>query len=434
MSPSDRHPEADWLPAGEALARILHAIEPLPSHEIALKAALGKAIAEDVVSPVTLPAWDNSAMDGYALRHDDIRGASQAHPVRLRIVDRVAAGSVPTRSVGAGEAIQVMTGAPIPRGADSVVRVEDTDSGLSEPGSVTIHTDRDGGHNIRPRGEDLREGDVVVKAGTTLLPAHIGVLASVGRGSLRVHASPRVAVLSSGDELVNVDSFEEVLAGRRVPNSNAPTLAAAVQAAGGQPIDLGIARDNRDDIRRCLEPAPNADALVTSAGASVGERDLLKSVLGEMGFRLAFWRVKMRPGSPFSYGSLSRAERAPMPVFGVPGNPVSAIVTFELFVRPALRKLGGHRSPFRATVAATAGEPLPAARGLTHFVRVRLACEDGVWTAWPTGAQGSAILMSVAAADGLAIVPADVGGIPAHGRVTVILLDSGSSVRAEPPF
>lgn len=425
---------AEWLSPGDAMARITRGLAPLPAEEVPLAQALGRALAEDVRSPITIPPWDNSAVDGFAVRAQDIRGASADRPIRLHLVGEVPAGRLPDRTVGPGEAVKVMTGAPIPEGADSVVRVEDTDGGNGRGGHVTVRSDRDAARNVRPRGEDVRQGHVVLAARTTLSPAGIGLLAAVGRAAVRVHRRPRVALLSNGDELVDLDAFAEVMAGRRIVNSNGYALAAAIEAAGAEVVNLGIARDDAGEIRRRLELAreSDADVLVTSAGASVGERDLLKAVLGELGFHLDFWRVRIRPGSPFTYGSLPRPAGPPLPVFGLPGNPVSALVTFELFVRPALRMLAGHRRPFRPIIATVAAEPLPGAKGLTHFPRVRLARQGAAWTARLTGPQGSSLLTSIAEADGLAIVPHDRANIAPGEPVTVILLDNGAAAADAP--
>ncbi|MBI4540659.1 MAG: molybdopterin molybdotransferase MoeA [Gemmatimonadetes bacterium] len=423
---------ADWLSAGDAIARIKRSIVPLPPEEIALTAALGRALAADIRSPVTLPPWDNSAMDGFAVRASDIRGASVERPVRLELVGHVSAGAFPERPVGSGQAVKVMTGAPVPAGADSVVRVEDTDAGRRQRERVSVYSDRDAGRNIRRQGEDVREGHTVLTAGTTLTPARLALLAAIGKNLVPVRERPRIAILSNGDELADLDAFDQVLSGRKILNSNGYGLVAGVVAAGGEPVYLGIARDDPEDIRRRLEGMVSADGLVTSAGASVGEHDLLKRTLAGLGFELDFWRVRIRPGSPFGYGFLPRRGGGRLPVFSLPGNPVSALVTFELFVRPALRLLAGHGRPFRSTVIAAAAERLSATKGLTHFLRVRLGHEGCGWAAHLTGPQGSGILSSVAAADGLAVIPEEAGEIAPGETVKVLLLDEGAASGACP--
>jgi molybdopterin molybdotransferase len=353
-------------------------------------------------------------MDGYALRAADIRGASADFPVKLRIVDDIPAGSFPARPIGPGEAARIMTGAPVPAGADSVVRVEHTVPGAtpsgaaaaSGPGAVVgtdveIVRDTDILRNIRLRGEDLRIGDTALEAGRILRAGEVGILAMVGRREALVRRRPRIAILSTGDELVGPEDFGEVLAGRRIVDSNSPMLAAALTMAGCEPIPLGIAADSEASLREHLEAGREADALITTAGASVGEFDLVKDVLDSMGYLPDFWRVKMRPGSPFAFGRLGR-----LPIFGVAGNPVSVMVTFEVLIRPALRRMLGRIAVHSPTIRVTAAERIPAAREMTHFARVRLEPDGaGGWSARTTGPQGSGILSSMGAASALVVVP-----------------------------
>jgi molybdopterin molybdotransferase len=297
-----------------------------------------------------------------------------------------------------------MTGAPVPGGADTVVRVEHTDGGTR---TVLVFSDADAHRNLRLRGEDVRAGEVVLGGGRVLAPGAIGLLAMVGRREVRVHRRPRVAILATGDELVGPERFDDVLAGRRIADSNSPMLAALLRTAGCEPLPLGIAADDRSSLRAHLERARGADALITTAGASVGEHDLVKDVLEEMGYHTDFWRVRLRPGSPFSFGRLGE-----LPVFGVAGNPVSVLVTFEVLLRPALRRMLGERAVYPATLRVTAAERIPGAKGLTHLPRVRLSADGaGGWQARLTGAQGSGILSSVAAADALVVVPEGVEAI-----------------------
>lgn len=316
------------LEPDEAAARIVEAIVPLPGAERRLVDADGAVLAEDVRSPVALPLWDNSAMDGYACRASDVRNASADAPVRLRVVEQVAAGSFPVRAVGGGEAIRIATGAPVPDGADSVVRVEDTDRGDV---LVEIRDGRDAGRNVRPAGEDVAKGAIVASAGTVLGPAQIALLASVGASRVMVHRRPRVAILTTGDELVRVGEFGEVLAGRRIVSSNSYGLAAAIRACGAEAVDGGIVRDDRAALRAAMERAANCDLVITTAGVSVGEADFVKETVAALGGTVDFWRVRMRPGSPMAFGSI-----AGTPWLGLPGNPVSALVTFMLFARPAI--------------------------------------------------------------------------------------------------
>jgi molybdopterin molybdotransferase len=395
---------ADWLSIPEAWERMLSRLSPLPAEVVPLGEALGRTLAEAVPAPIDHPPWDNSAMDGYAVRAADIEGASAERPVPLVVVDDIPAGSAPTRPIGAGEAARIMTGAPVPEGADTVVRVEHTDGGVR---TVLVHSNADAHRNIRPRGEDVRAGAVVLEAGSALAPGAIGLLAMVGRREVRVHRRPRVAILATGDELVGPERFGEVLAGRRIADSNSPMLEALLRAAACEPVPLGIAADDRASLRAHLERARGADALITTAGASVGEHDLVKDVLEEMGYRADFWRVRLRPGSPFSFGRLGD-----LPVFGVAGNPVSVLVTFEVLVRPAMRRLLGERAVYPASLRVTAAERIPGAKGLTHLPRVRLSSDGaGGWQARLTGPQGSGLLSSVAVADALVVVPEGVEAI-----------------------
>jgi molybdopterin molybdotransferase len=364
-------------------------------------------LAEDVVSPIDLPRWDNSAMDGFAVRSDDVRGAAPDRPVRLRVIEDVPAGAFPTLPLRAGTATRVMTGAPVPEGADGVVRVEHTDGGAglgTAEASVEIRSDADAGRNVRPRGQEMKVGARVLEAGRVLRAAELGVAASVGKAELAVVRRPVVGILTSGDELVDVDGFAEVLAGRRIVSSNSYTLAAQVAEAGGEPRLLGISPDDPDALREYILRARGCDVLVTSAGVSVGEHDLVRGVLSELGLRAAFWRVRIRPGSPVAFGRID--ELGGIPWFGLPGNPVSSMVTFELFVRPALLRMAGHSELFRPVTEVRMLEDVPPSSGLTLLLRAVLTPGNPP-SASLTGPQGSGILSSMAAADALVVVPED---------------------------
>jgi len=421
---------ADWLSIPEALERILASVRPTEAEPVPLVDAFGRVLAEPAVSPIDHPPWDNSGMDGFAVRAEDIAGATREAPARLTVVDDIPAGGFPSRPIGPGEAAKIMTGAPVPEGADSVVRVEHTDAWVPADGgeagdaapaprdvaseatgavgtTIRIFSGSDARRNIRRRGEDLRANAVVLDSGRVLGPGEIGILAATGHATVLVHRRPRIAILANGDELVDLDRFEEVVAGRKIVNSNTYALAAAVTAAGGEPIPLGIAPDDPEEIRARLVLGRDADAVLTTAGASVGQHDLVKDALLELGFELDFWRVRMRPGSPFSFGRLGG-----VPVFGIAGNPVSVLVTFEVLVRPAIRRMLGRRDVHARTIRVRAAERIPGAGRLTHFPRVRLEPDgDGGYTARLTGSQGSGILSSVAAADALLVVPAGVEAI-----------------------
>lgn len=388
------------LSVEEASAQVLAEIAPLDTETVPLRAALGRVLARDVRSLVTLPPWDNSSMDGYAVRAVDVANATAEHPAVLPVLETVAAGRRATQPLRAGTAIRIMTGAPVPDGADSVVRVEDTDGGVER---VVVHEARDAGQNVRPRGEDLRSGDVAVAAGSTLGPGQIGVLASVGAAAVEVHRRPRVALIASGDELVDVDRFDDVLRGDRIVSSNSYSLGAAIAQAGGEVVDLGIARDDRTALRERVERAAGCDLLVTSGGISVGAFDFTRDVLRDLGADMKFWRVRMRPGAPVGFGVVHGR-----PWLGLPGNPVSVLVTFELFARPAIRVMRGERRPFRRMVRAIADEAISIAAPLTHFLRgVVSPGEDGLLHARLTGPQGSGLLTSMARANALLVVAHD---------------------------
>jgi molybdopterin molybdotransferase len=394
------------LTVEEALAEILSRVEPLPTERVPLMAALGRALAETVVSPREIPPWANSSMDGYAVRAGDTAAA----PVRLAVVGTVTAGSVPTREVRGGEAVRIFTGAPLPPGADAVIPQEDTEA---SDGHVVLRSPVASGAYVRPRGEDLRVGDAVLAPGGALGPAAIGVLATLGYTQVLVRRRPRVAILSTGNELAELG--REPGPGQ-IPNTNSYSLAAQVLEAGAEPMNLGIATDSLDAIAERLRWAAAADVVLSSAGVSVGDLDLVKTALTRAGAELHLWQVAMRPGKPITFGSLG--GRA---VFGLPGNPVSAMVTFELFVRPALRRLGGFTALHRLRLRARALGPIDNPGHRRGYLRVTLEPDGGAWGARLTGDQGSAILTSMVRADGLAVVAGDTT-IPAGGDVDVIVL------------
>src|SRR5216110_605385 len=348
----------------EAARLILQHIAPLSAARRPLREALDRVLAEDVTSPIDLPAWDNSAMDGYAARAADVEPARPERKVTLAIVETVPPGRFPTKPIGPGQVTRIFTGAPLPAGADTVVRQEDTEADPTGR-HVTVVTGRDAGKNVRYRGEDIRKDAVVLRAGTPLGPAQLGVLASIAHAAPLVHDAPRVAFMGSGDEIVDLDRADEILAGRKVATSNSYTLQALIKQNGGIPVDLGLARDTKESLRDHLAAArQGSDLLVTTAGVSVGEHDFVREVLTELGGEIKLWRIAMRPGAPVGFGLLGGK-----PWIGLPGNPVSAMVTFELFVRPAVRRLLGHRLPFRRTVPVCVGEPIKLGPKLRHFLR-----------------------------------------------------------------
>lgn len=416
---------ADWLGVDEALDRILRDVAPLPETRLPLERALGHVLARDVVAPVSLPPWDNAGMDGYALRSTDLT-AIPPDGLSIQVVGEVRAGAAQTDAPPPGTAVRIMTGAPVPRGLDTVVRVEDTDREAGEHGVIRILRDRDRCGNVRAAGEDMRAGDLLLAAGLPITPGRVAVLASAGCDPVPVIPRPRVVILPTGDELRPPSDFTQVLAGVAVPESNGPTLAAACRAMGAHPHLLPPVPDDpgalRDAVREALA---RGDVLVTLGGASMGTADLVKDVLAELGFVLDFWRVKMRPGSPFSFGSLPREGMRPLPVFGLPGNPASAFVTFQLLVRPHLLRLAGESEIHRPVVEALAAVPLKSHRERTLFSRVLLEVDAAAGlVATPTGPQGSGLVRSLGEADGLAVVPAG-PPCPAGTPVRVLLLADG---------
>jgi molybdopterin molybdotransferase len=354
-------------------------------------------------------------MDGYATRAEDVRGASAASPVRLRVVERIAAGAMPERAIGPGECARIFTGAPLPEGADGVVRQEDTDEGADV---VTIVNGRDAGVNFRRAGEDLRRGEIALREGVALGPAELGVLASLAIAHPLVYRRPRVAILGGGDEIVDVDQPEEILSGRRVASSNTHTLLALVRRGGGEPVNLGLARDTPESVRAHVARGLDCDLIVTTAGISVGEHDHLRAVLHDLGVDQKFWRLRMRPGAPVGFGLLGG-----VPWIGLPGNPVSTMVTFELFVLPAIRRMCGHRLLFRRAVPVRAAEPISLKPKLQHFLRGIVRETDAGLEARLTGPQGSGILTSMVKANALLVIPEGQHDTPAGAEIHAIRLE-----------
>lgn len=405
------------IEVGEASSRILKEIRPLPAETVDIDRAGRRVLAERVVAASTSPPWDNSSMDGFAVRSADVvLGGKAAHVLTatagstaaptLKVVATIAAGSIAARPLGAGEAMRIMTGAPVPIGADSVVRIEDTDRGTDR---VTILDLRDLRKNVRRAGEDFKTGDVLFEPGASLSAAHIGVLASAGVRAVSVHRRPRVAIISSGDELIDICNYEPGIAPTKIVSSNSLTLAELIRGAGGEPVDLGIAADRPDAIREKFESAGDCDLIITTAGVSVGDLDHVRPVFASLGGELRFWKVRMRPGAPLAFGILNE-----IPWLGFSGNPVSAMVSFEVFARPVIRKMLGASPLFRRLIDVTLTEPVEIAASLTHFLRVVVTREkDGHFVARPAGSQSSAVLTAMARATALLIVPADCRSNPA---------------------
>ncbi len=407
----------------EALDYILHHIRPLDSRLIPLVDALDRVLAGDVVSEIDIPPFVNSAMDGYAVRSEDVAGATDTSPVTLRVVGEVPAGSVPDCSVVPGTGVRIMTGAPMPPGSDAVVPFELTSEGQTQAGQaggqVVIYRSVGRGDHVREAGEDIRKGQRVLSAGHVLRPQDIGVLAAMGFPQVKVFRRPRVAILATGDELVDVD---EPITPGKIRNSNEYTHVGLVKRYGGVPIPLGIARDTAadltDKIRKGL--AQNVDLFLTSAGVSVGDFDVVKDVLATEG-KMHFWQVAIKPGKPLAFGVVGG-----VPLLGLPGNPVAAMVAFEVFARPAILKLGGHVGWDKPSVRAVVDEDIHNS-GRRHFMRAQVRREaDGYHVATRGSGvqvQGSGILSSLVWANGLVVVPEEVTFIKAGSLVDVWMLD-----------
>jgi len=398
----------------DASAKILGGIRALEAERVPLREAFGRVLAEDVLSPIDHPPWDNSSMDGYAVRASDVAFASESSPVKLPVLETVRAGQRASQSVAPRTAIRIMTGAPLPDGANTVIRVEDTDGGEKW---VTIRDARDAGRNVRPRGEDLRAGAVALARSTVIGAAHLGVLASVGCALVPVYRRPRVAVLASGDEIVDVDQFDAVRRGDRIVSSNSYTIVGAARAAGAEVVDLGMVGDDPAAYEEKIAGARGCDLLITSGGVSVGAYDFTKDVLRSLGAELHLWRISMRPGAPLGFGTLGG-----MPWLGLPGNPVSAMVTFELFARPLIRKQHGETKIFRRSLDVRTLDDITLGAPLTHFFRGIVEWRADGAVAHLTGPQGSGLLTSMARANALLIVPPERQVVHAGETLRAILL------------
>ena len=414
--------------AAEALQLILEQTPVLGAETVDVPHALGRVLAERIDSTRRIPPADNSAMDGYAVRIRDLAGAEKS-PATLPVAFEIAAGEGADRPLPPGAAARIFTGAPIPPGAEAVVRQEDVERVGS---SVTFRRTPEAQENIRPAGEDVDAGDPVFASGERISPAHVGMLASLGRGFVSVRQRPRVAILSGGDELVEPDGD---VSGGRIVSSNSYTIAAQCRELGAEPIYLGIARDTPDEIEARLSTGLSADVLVSSAGVSVGDRDYVRGVLEKLGCRLHFWGVRIKPGYPLAFGTFGGDSpgRGPL-VFGLPGNPVSAMMTFEQFARPALRKLTGHATLHRPCLQAVLGAPLRKAAGRLHFVRVALTREGARVVARPTGNQSSGVLRSMTLAQGLVVFPAEATALAEGDEVRVQVLDEDFLASDTPGF
>ena len=403
------------IPVREALEIILKDIKTLGTEEVEVLSSPGRVLAEDVVAGRPNPPWDNSAMDGFALRAEDTRGAGPRNPARLRVIYDLPAGRVPKGPVGKGEAVRIMTGAPVPEGADSVVMVEKTKAVADGEALVLEEVPR--GANIRKIGEDFPSGAVVIRKGTRVRPAEVLMLATIGRAHVKVYKRPTAAILSTGDELVDID---ETPAAGKITNSNGFALSALVSEAGATPVQLGIARDTKESLAEKLAEAVKSDLIISSGGVSVGDYDLVKDVLGEMGSEMRFWKVAIKPGKPLAFGVIGGK-----PAFGLPGNPVSSMVAFEQFTRPALLKMSGRSDIFRRTFPASVTAEIKKKPGSMNFLRARLFIDDsGGFSATPLEGQGSAVISAMVQANCFIIVPEETSSIKVGETVRVQPFDS----------
>ncbi len=408
------------LTVEQALERVMEEVRPMPAERVSLDRALGRVLAEEVASPLDIPGWDNSAMDGYAVRAADVADP----PVVLAVLETVAAGSVPTRRVGPGTCARIMTGAPMPEGADAVVMVEDTEP--AGEGRVRVLAAVAPGRHVRPRGHDVPRGRVVFRPGRTLGPAEVGMLSAMGLPSVMVAQRPRVAVLSTGDEVVEAGW---PLGPGQIHSSNTHALMGLVAEAGGVPIHAGIAPDRPAELAAALDRCRRADVVLTTGGVSVGDFDLVKDALSSGDAELAFWKVRMKPGKPLAFGRLGGR-----PAFGLPGNPVSCMVNFLQFVRPFLRRMLGDPRPFLPVLEAELAGDLAKRPGRALLARVALSFEGGRLVASPVATQSSGALSSMVEADGFALLGAEEGGRRAGERVRVQVFRWGWTAGAAPDY
>jgi molybdopterin molybdotransferase len=410
------------LSVTEARERILSRFHATVEETLPLIECANRVLAVDIIAAHDLPPFDNSSMDGFAIRAGDSSTAAtlrHAQGVTLSVVADIPAGSAPTVTLAQGQAARIMTGAQLPKGADAVIPVEDTDfnsrdAGTAAPQTVTFVRKVQAGENVRLRGTDLRAGEIVLDKGRRLKPQDLGLLAMLGVGQVQVYKKPHVALLSSGNELLEVDA---PLTEGKIHDANSYALAALIENAGAEVLRLGVAKDTRESVEDLLQKAINAqvDLIVSSAGVSVGAFDFVKEVLDSNG-QLDFWRVNMRPGKPLAFGEYHGA-----PFFGLPGNPVSAFVGFEVFVRPALERLSGQLDGIRLTARVRCGEEIQS-DGRESYLRAKIRMEDGVYIATLTGHQGSGNLLSLVQADALLIIPAGVKCVPVGQEVEALLL------------
>ena len=406
----------------QALEKVLSYVQVLDREEKPILECLGQVLDEDIYSPINVPPLDNAAMDGYALRAESTLGATESSPAFLDVIGEVSAGAISEQEVGALTALRIMTGAPLPKGADSVVKFEDTDEALRRErplSQIGVLCPVPKGLNVRRAGEDIAQGQLVLEKGTSLRPSEIGVLASIGKATVGVIRRPVVAILATGDELVEVD---QPLPEGKIYNSNSFSIASQVLRYGGIPRILGIARDEVKEIEDKIKEALDSDMLVTSGGVSVGEYDLVKDVLAKMG-DISFWTVRMKPGKPLAFGVIKGDRGRSMPHLGLPGNPVSSMITFELFARPTILKMMGKKNLSKPMARAILEGRVENTDGRRIFARAMVRREGDQYFARLSGPQGSGILTSMARANALVIVPEDVKTVKEGETVQVLMLD-----------
>lgn len=413
----------------DALSHVMDNIKPLTIVKTPLLDCLGLIIGEDIKSMISVPPTDNSGMDGYAVRHQDILGASRNIPSTLRIIGEIPAGSIPDKVLEPMTAIRVMTGAPIPPGADTVVKFEDTSdleriSKIQASEEIKIYSVPKQGTAIRKAGEDIQPGATVLTKGTKLTPASIGILASLGKDTVNVYPRPTVAIISSGDELIKPGA---AISDGHIYDINTYSISSLVKTYGGIPEIIGIAKDDSASLRELIEKSRNADLIITSAGVSAGYYDLVKDVMKEYG-SISVWSVKMRPGKPVVFGTLTGKSTDPwnktVPLIGLPGNPVSAMVVSHILARPAIQKMMGETRFEVPKVEATLDESIINEDGRRVYARAILRKNpDGTYAARLAGSQGSNILTTLAKSNGLAICPENIKELPAGSKVTVELID-----------
>lgn len=396
----------DMLSVEEARDRVLSAVPLLNAEELPILQCLGQVLAQNAATNSDIPPWDNSAMDGYAVRHRDIAGAAPDFPKTLAVIGQLPAGRWPDKSVMPHTAIRLMTGSPIPDGADTVVPFEDTDelyrknNHLSED-EISIHQDIPKGGSVRPAAEDAPKGKVILRKGAILGPSEIGLLATMGYATIKVFRKPVIAILATGDELL---SPPQPLEPGKIYDSNSYSISALVNQYGGIAMPLGIAEDSLESINRMLDQGLVADMLITSAGVSKGDYDIVKDILAKRG-KINFWSVRMRPAKPIAFGVIKGPKERLIPILGLPGNPVSAMIAFEQLGRPALLRMQGHENLEKPTIQAILEDSITNNDGRRVYARVVVTETNGNYYAKLTGPQGSNILTSMSKANGLAICP-----------------------------